>query len=141
MKSIIILLKHLVLLVSFSLFFVFPRLSSSQMVVSKGWENLDSIRFEAYDSFFPDQGWPTTNGAPPKESPTRVQRLMDSLGINVVFTYSAIAANQAPFGGRRKGYDAYPLDFTSGSIGLQDIGEKLKQRIYYPSPEKIDLAK
>lgn len=65
---------------------------------------------------------------------------MDSLGINVIFTYSAIAGDQAPFGGRRKGYDAYPHDFTSGGTDLQAIGEKLKQRIYYPSPERIDLA-
>jgi hypothetical protein len=119
----------MILFAGLILFFVLPPASFSQMVVSKGWENIDSIRFEVNDD----------NGAhaPGSETDARTKTLMDSLGVTVISSYGGIPGSTKPYGTKRKGYDCAPQDGSATHPGLTGAGEYIKQRIYYPSPERI----
>jgi len=111
------------------LFFLMTASSYSQMVVSKGWQNIDSIRFEVND----DNG----AAAPAGETDTRTKTLMDSLGVTVISSYGPIGGSTKPYGTKRKGYDCYPQDGTANRMNFIGAGEYIRQRIYYPSPERI----
>jgi hypothetical protein len=99
-----------------------PSYSSAQLVVPKGWENVDSVRFGLFNIPFSD---------------TLANHFADSVGCNFEDNFGDISASQQ-FLGSRKGYMAQgqglpiPRDWYVSGITFVT-----HQRVYYPSPTRL----
>jgi hypothetical protein len=120
-------LRHSVLVTL--VLFILPSYLEAQIVVPRGWENMDSVRISGANAASP------LGGSYWHEDSARIGRIQDSLGNNVVFDMSYIDGHQKPlFSGRVKGYDSY---YANSGLDMIALPIALNQRIYYPSPEGI----
>jgi len=121
MKTIIKLLKAFVAycLITFNV-----SLSYSQIVVPRGWESKDSIRFGMW-------GWNNlTSTATP---------FTDSMGVNFQMGWGSDDPSTTP-GGRRVGVSSLNYGNTPQTTGLTNVGALIKERIFYPSPDPLGIA-
>lgn len=124
--SLIILFLSSFIVHSSSLLHAQPR-DAGQMVVPRGWESEDSLRW----GIFSVQGALST--APEADS------LLNDLEVTFDPEWGGIAPN-TPFSAKRKGILAYGHHNSGDRYDWSNLGMILMQRIYYPSPARIPLG-
>ena len=117
--------KKMLLAIGICFFVFFSVLTSvfAQIVVPKGWENRDSLRFGLFDihdksAYSPNLG--------------QADSLADLLDCTFEESFGTIDPSE-PFRGKRKGYMAWGGSFS-------DLGLRIKQRVYYPSPSPLTFT-
>jgi len=95
-----------------------------QIVVPHGWETKDSIRFGLW--FFPTEGNYNSTLTP----------FTDTMGVRFEMGYDNRPPTDVP-GGKRIGISTQEYGQTGQTCGLMSVAERLKERIFYPSPDVI----
>lgn len=106
--------------------------TAGQAVVPAGWENEDSVRFAIF------------NIAAAKDNaidyPSHVDSLMDVYEVNWQHQFGPLNSATEVYGKRKGISAAFWDDNAKGFIHLQNLGNTVKQWLYYPSPEPTGIV-
>jgi hypothetical protein len=109
--------------------------AEAQIVVPKGWESVDSVRFGLFGIF--NIAYIQWLNLTLTDLLSQSNKLADSLGANFAEEFGGDAYNESLFG-HRKGYMGYVTNIDT-MADYMNLGSTLKQRVYYASTDWIPL--